>query len=252
MWKGCVMEMLSVDELQGPERHAAIGVVAPCDMELDAELWRWAPDDVDVLITRTPFVDDVVTVDFVQEISKPADVADGVRSVTADRAEVVAYACTSGSFVLGRSGEAEIRRAMVNAGARDPFTTSGAIVEALEALRASRVAVATPYEPTLSHLLDDFLGEHGVSVLGHAALGLDRDIWNVSYQRTAELVRRADHADAEAVVLSCTNLPSYDLIAPLEREIGKPIVSANQATMWAALRRIERAAVGSGQELLSR
>ncbi|MGO1538493.1 MAG: maleate cis-trans isomerase family protein [Leucobacter sp.] len=244
------METVLLENLRGPTARVAIGVVAPCDMELDAELWRWMPDGVDLLTTRTPFVDDVVSVEFVQEVSKPRDVADGVRSVTTGRAEVVAYACTSGSFVLGKSGEAAIRGAMEDAGARDPLTTSGALVEALSALGVSRVSVATPYTPTLSQLLDTFLEEHGVSVLGHAALGLDTDIWDVEYQQTAELVRRANHADAEAIVISCTNLPTYDLIAPLERELGKPVISANQATMWAALRRIGCVAEGPGQALL--
>jgi hypothetical protein len=30
----------------------------------------------------------------------------------------------------------------------------------------------------------------------------------------------------------CTNLATYDLITPLERELGKPVLTANQATMW--------------------
>lgn len=72
------------------------------------------------------------------------------------------------------------------------------------------------------------------------------------YARTAELIRAVDDPAAEAIVVSCTNLPSYDLIAPLERELGKPIVTANQATMWATLRRLGIAAVGPGQALLAR
>jgi maleate isomerase len=64
-------------------------------------------------------------------------------------------------------------------------------------------------------------------------------------------VRRADRPDADAIVVSCTNVPTYDLIAPLEAELGKPIVSANQVTMWAALRAVGLSAVGPGQRLLA-
>ena len=234
----------------GPDPRLAVGVVAPFDLELDAELWRWAPPEVDLLLTRTPFVDDAVTIEFALEISDEADLVAGVRSVTAGRVETVAYACTSASFVRGRAGERRIREAMREAGAAHAVTTSGAIVEALEALGARRVSVATPYLPELSARLDGFLGEHGVEVLRHEALGLDREIWTVPYSRIAELVRSVDHPDAEAIVVSCTNLPSYDLIAPLERELGKPIVSANQATVWAALRRLGVDAVGPGQRLI--
>jgi maleate isomerase len=51
--------------------------------------------------------------------------------------------------------------------------------------------------------------------------------------------------------VSCTNLATYDLIAPLERELGKPVLTANQVTMWAALRVAHKAAVGPGQRLLA-
>lgn len=239
-------------EMAGPSPRTALGVVAPFDMELDAELLRWLPSGVDLLVTRTPFVDDVVTVEFAHEVADEAIVAAGVRSVSAGRAEVVAYACTSGSFVRGRSGQERLVRAMGDAGARAAVTTSGAIVEALQMLGVTRVSVATPYVPTLSHLLDAFLGEYGVTVAKHAALGLDHRIWEVPYAQTAELIRRADTAEAEAVVVSCTNLPTFDLIATIEAELGKPVITANQATMWASLRRMGLRAGGDGQALIER
>ncbi len=51
-----------------------------------------------------------------------------------------------------------------------------------------------------------------------------------------ELVLAADHPDAEAVFIACTNLTTYDVIGPLERALGKPVLSANQVSIWAALR----------------
>src|SRR5690606_5094809 len=102
----------------------------------------------------------------------------------------------------------------------------------------------------LSRLFDRYLGEHGIEVAANKSLGLDREIWEVPYERTAELIREVDRPDADVIIVSCTNLPTYDLIAPLERELGKPIVTANQATVWAALRRLGRRAVGPGQRLL--
>lgn len=236
--------------IPGPAQRPAFGVVAPFDMELDAELMRWVPAGIDMLMTRTPFVDDVVTVEFAREVAGTEPISVGTRSVTAGRAEVVAYACTSGSFVRGRAGEEALVQTMRESGARQAVTTSGAVVEALHALGVTRVSVATPYVPTLSHLLDTFLEEHGVTVVGHTALGIDQKIWEVEYEQTADLIRQANVADAEAVVVSCTNLPSYDLIAPLEAELGKPIISANQATMWATLRRMNLRAVGLGQALI--
>jgi maleate isomerase len=70
-----------------------------------------------------------------------------------------------------------------------------------------------------------------------------------TYETTTDLVRDTDNPDAEAVFLSCTNLPTYDVIATLEREIGKPVLTANQVTMWASLTLAGRPAVGPGQLL---
>ncbi len=42
--------------------------------------------------------------------------------------------------------------------------------------------------------------------------------------------------DADALFLSCTNLPTFGLLGELERRFGMPVLSANQVTMWAAMR----------------
>ena len=52
--------------------------------------------------------------------------------------------------------------------------------------------------------------------------------------------------------ISCTNLPTYDVIADLEHELGKPVLAANQVTMWHSLSLIGRKAVGPGQQLMER
>jgi maleate isomerase len=55
---------------------------------------------------------------------------------------------------------------------------------------------------------------------------------------------------ADALFISCTNLPTYDVIPQLEAELRIPVLSANQVTAWAALHSIGIAAVGPYQALL--
>lgn len=234
-----------------PLAQLGVGVVVPHDMALDRELWRWTPDDVSLHLTRTPHVDAEVTADMVTTISQTDTVARGVRDLVTTDSPVYAYACTSGSFIRGVSGERGLVDAMTAAGAPEAVTTSGALLTALRHLGVGSLAIATPYHPSITTLLDDFLIEGGFTLSGSAHLGLTSDIWKVDYETTADLIRRADDPRAEAVMVSCTNLPTYDLIAPLEAELGKPVVSANQVTMWASMRHIGRAAVGPGQRLLT-
>ncbi|MGH3444249.1 MAG: maleate cis-trans isomerase family protein [Nocardioidaceae bacterium] len=236
----------------GPAPQAGIGLVVPYDMALDRELWRWVPDDVSLYLTRTPFAPLPVSVEMAEHVADPAAVRNGVQALQAVSPGVVAYACTSGSFVNGVAGERRLVEAMADAGAPDALTTSGALVTALAALGARTVAVATPYDPDVTARLRDFLAGSGITVAGSAHLGLRDDIWKVPYATTADLVHEADRdaaGTAEAVVVSCTNLPTYDVITTLESALGKPVVTANQATIWAALRALGRRLTGSEQRL---
>lgn len=233
-----------------PRAQTGIGVVVPHDMALDRELWRWTPDDVSLRLTRTPRSQLDVNAEMIARISESDLVAAAAGDLVSTEPSVFAYACTSGSFIRGVSGERALTQAMQHAGAPAAVTTSGAVREGLTRLGVSRVAIATPYDEQLTALLGDFLVEGGIRLVGSAQLGLSNDIWKVPYETTAALIREADVPEAQAVVVSCTNLPTYDLIAPLESELGKPVVTANQATMWASLRILRRFAVGPGQRLL--
>jgi maleate isomerase len=240
----------AVPDPSGPLVGDDIGVVCPFDMALDHELWRWMPTGVNLVFTRTPYYDQTVGLGMAEEISDHGEIQDAVRSLVAIAPAVVTYACTSGSFVHGLEGARSLSRAMRTAGAREAVTTSEGLLMALDALGITRVAVATPYLAELTDRLTAFLGQGGKSVVSQVGLGLDRDIWKVPYAVTCDLIRKADHPDAEAIFVSCTNLPTYDLIAHMERELGKPVVTANQVTAWAALRLIGREGVGTGQMLL--
>jgi maleate isomerase len=228
-----------------------IGIVAPYDFALDRELWRWVPDSVDLLLTRTPFEPLQVSVAQAAAVGEPAVVAEATRALTTPEPAVVGYACTSGSFVGGRAGEQELVAAMIEAGAVAALTTSGAMIKALAALEVEKIAVATPYDDAISDLLTAFLREWGVAVTSASNLGLHARIWTVPLETTLDLVRRAWTEDCEAVFVSCTNLATYDAIEPLEAELGVPVVSANQATMWASLAAVGLPANGPGQRLIS-
>ncbi|MFZ5869655.1 MAG: maleate cis-trans isomerase family protein [Actinomycetota bacterium] len=219
-------------------------------MALDHELRRWAPPDVSMLFTRTPYHPLPVTVEMAERVASDIDVRDGIRNLSSVAPDAYVYACTSGSFVHGLAGERALREAMHEAGAQVAVTAAGSLLEALRHLGVSRIAVATPYDAAVTERMHAFLGEAGVEVVASAHLGLTERIWRVPYRTTAEVVASVDDDRAEAVVVSCTNLATYDLVAPMERRLGKPVVSANQATVWEVLRALGRQAVGEGQRLV--
>lgn len=216
-----------------------IGIVAPHDLALDRELWRWTPEPVALYLTRTPPLDLAVGAELAEALRDTDALARACREVaTADPGATV-YLCTSASFVRGLAGDAELRAVMERAGARRAITTSGALLEALAALQARRVAVATPYDAELTERLAAFLSEAGHDVVDTAHLDLGADIWRVNSASVRALVEALPHGDADAVAIACTNLPTHDVIPDLERTLGLPVVSANLASMWAALRALD-------------
>ncbi|MCK4438234.1 maleate cis-trans isomerase, partial [Candidatus Bathyarchaeota archaeon] len=93
------------------------------------------------------------------------------------------------------------------------------------------------YTDVLNGLEIEFLEAHGLEVSSIRGLGL---LSNLEIGRTAgEVVEElaGDVAEgADVIFISCTNLPAVGLIEKLEEELGRPVVTSNQASLWAALR----------------
>jgi maleate isomerase len=242
---------MDVSFLGGPGPQRGVGVVAPFDFALDRELWRWVPDEVSLHMTRTPYVPVEVSLDLARLVSEHETLSEAVRTLNAIAPEVVAYACTSGSFVGGTMGERAMCEAMSRAGAVPAITTSGALLEALVELDVRRIALVTPYTVSVTRSLEAYVAQAGVTISGCAFMGLTRHIWKVPYREVVAMARQAARDDADALFISCTNLPTYDVIPQLEAELRIPVISANQVTMWAALRRLGTRAVGPYQALIN-
>lgn len=241
---------VSFPDIEGPVAQRGIGIIAPFDLALERELWRWAPLEVSLHLARTPYEPVPVSLAMAELVSDAAHLTAATRNVLHVEPEVVAYLCTSGSFIKGLDHERSLRDTICLAGAADAVTTSGALLEALRHLELTRLSVLTPYDEILTGKLHDFLDEAGCRVVRSDHLGLGGGIWKVGYRTIAERILAADDPDAQAVFVSCTNLPTYDVIEPLEQALGKPVLTANQLTMWACLGRMKLPMMGPGRWLL--
>lgn len=222
-------------EYDSPHETTRVGVIVPFDFGLDWEYWRYLPADVELHFTRTPYLDKPVGIQLARAVARPTAIVQAARSLQIIQPAVTVYACSSGSFVQGIAGEREIRRLILGAGAPHAVTSAGAMVDALHAVGGARVALASPYDTRLTHRLVDFLEEAGFAIPRVRHLGLTHDIRHVGKRTIADLVRASTHPDADAVFVSCTSLRTQGIVAGLEKEIGRPILTANQVTLWAAL-----------------
>ncbi len=150
--------------------------------------------------------------------------------------DVVSYACTSGSLVLGQEKVHELLR-VGNPNAK-PSSIIAAVIRALSTVSANRIVVATPYLDEVNTAERDYMNDRGFEVLDIQGLNLarDSDMVRVEPSFIADMAASLDRSEAQAIFISCGALRSLDIVDRLEQRVGKPVIASNQALAWDALR----------------
>lgn len=163
---------------------------------------------------------------------------DAAATLIDARCEVVAFHCTANSTAEGLAGEAKLSAALRQAGAPQVTTTASAIRSALEALRARRIVLLTPYNAHSTAEEAAFLHAAGYDVVCARGFALkDSDEYCATpaqYWRDRAL--EAARPEADAYLISCANISVFPVIETIEQQLGRPVVTSNQAVLWHALR----------------
>jgi len=219
--------------------RAKIGVIVPPTNTVNEAEWNAVvPAGITVHAARMALHTDTAT-----DTGKRAlhdDLVIAVNSLKPAGVSAIAYGCTAGSMISPRHSLADYMAGVCDLPC---VTTAAAIVDALEALGIKSIAVATPYDQRLNDHEVEFLTSQDLTVCAIQGLGLGANgpgeyplIHRTPLDEIRALVRSVDSDEAEAIVISCTDFPTFGLIDELEQELGKPVVTSNQATLWAALR----------------
>lgn len=206
-------------------------------VNLEPELYAMAPDGIAILTGRISLPRTTP-----EELAKLAEKAEAVTAELATaKPDIILFACTSGSFVNGKNYDTEISlRLSKVAGGIPVLTTTTAVVNALNALHAKSISFGTPYIESVNRRAEKYFTDNGFNMQKIEGLGLDTD-YEIGLQTTdtiCDLARRVDMDASDVVVLSCTNIKTAPILDKLESELHKPVVSANQAMLWNALREI--------------
>jgi maleate cis-trans isomerase len=165
-----------------------------------------------------------------------ASVDEGARLLAMLSPAAIVLAHTATSYALGFDAEAELVRRQEAATGTRFATAFGCVLAALVFLGVRRVAYATPYGADVTETGRAHLAAHGFDVVGVARLEGVRNIYQETAERAYAVGRMADRPEAEAVFLSGTGMPTLGMLQALEDDLGKPVLSANAAMMWHALR----------------
>jgi len=220
-----------------------IGVMVPStNTTFEADFQMVTPRDVTIHGQRLWLTNDAAGAAGMDRMN--AEVESGARYLATARVDVVAYGCTTGSFYRGPGWDREMLDVIQRAAGVPAVATSPSVVEALRFFGARRVSVATPYPDWNNTQLRAYLGAFGFEVLNiegepSAAASGNQGINDHDPEEVVAFASRVCRPEADALLCSCTAWRSVEAVAELERCTGKPVVSSNQASIWAALRALK-------------
>ena len=167
-------------------------------------------------------------------------VADRGRQLVAEGADAVMLLGTSLSFYRGTDFNDELTASLSAACGVPVATLSTAVEVALHTVDATRVAVATAYDESVSATLHDYLAAKGFEVAGTAVMGITSldGALTASTTAIADVAERAVTASGsttpDALLISCGGLDTLDLLAPLEAHLGIPVIASSPTGHWYA------------------
>jgi len=159
-------------------------------------------------VAITSVGEDAHRVDALLDLGSDARLADGAAQLADENPDAVMWACTSGSFVFGPQG------------AQDQVS-----------------AVAASYPDEVAQHFVAFLRAGGAEVVSMGSHGIytAAEVGTLAPDQVVAMVAAADHPDAEAVLVPDTAMHTLAIIDRLEAAVGKPVLTANQVTVWKGL-----------------
>lgn len=152
--------------------------------------------------------------------------------------DIVAYGCTAAGFIGGPARDAEIQQKLAAITGRPVVTTASAMIAVLQHIGAQRVAVVTPYLELVNERLCHYLAQSGITVTRLQSFKAETTdaLAAITPQQIIALARETMTADADAMFIACSQLPTKDILAGLESDFARPVWSSIKATAWHAQR----------------
>ena len=228
-----------------------IGLLVPSsNTTVETEFFRALPPGV-TLHTARLFLSTIAPESILAMVE---DMEKQARLLASADVDVIVLGATAPSFLKGLGYDRELIAKIESATGKKATTTSTALVAAIRHLGARRVVLGTAYTDQVNGIAKAFLEASGIEVTDVKGLSLTDNlvVGRLSPQTACDLALALDRTNADAIVLSCTNWQTMEVIERIEAEAGKPVITTSQASVWAALRAIGHAEPVAGYGRLLR
>jgi maleate cis-trans isomerase len=222
--------------------EARIGLIIPsANVLTEPQFHRYLPEGITAHVARLRMAGK-----FRKPLAelKPA-LIEAAEALSDVQPALIVFHCTANSMENGLAHEAAIVDIVKKASGCPTISTAQAITRAFDQVGIKKLVLISPYIKATNEHEVKYLGEAGYSVVHELGLGLESHAYaRVTPEEWEKVVKENIRAEADGYFLSCTNTRMIETIDDLERDLDKPVVNSNQATLWACLRRLDIEASG--------
>jgi maleate cis-trans isomerase len=181
---------------------------------------------------KTHYPDPLRAMGDVENLRYPA------RSMRPLKVHAAMWASTSASFIGGMQWSRDQAAGVAKIVGASASNTALAFVDALSALAIDRVAILASYPQQVTEAFRAFLGEAGIKVGSYLHLDADagEDAYDMAEDFLFQKAMTLDLTTAHALLVPDTAMAAFGLMRRLETRLGIPVLTANQVTIWQALR----------------
>ena len=229
------------------ETRPRVGLLVPSsNTVMEPDFWRALPPGA-TLHTGRMYLEETTP----EAESRMLDehVLPAARDLATARPDLIVFGCTSAGALRGNQYDADLCRRISDLSGVPTVSVIASVRQAITASGARRVGVVTPYVDALNQRIRESVEADGVAVAGIAGLGISDnfEIATVPQERIVDFAERTlRDLDIDLAFVSCTNFPAVTALPELERRLGLPVVTSNQAAIAAMLRLLAPAPAREG------
>lgn len=234
-----------------------IGLVIPStNTTIEYEYSKMAPEGISVHVSRIPYPETTDPKEKEKNLLRLGDDAiKAAKEVASVKPAVIAFCCTSGSFIAGEAHDKEIIDNIEKETGIPAITTCRAVLESFRQLNLKKIAMATPYNEEIAKKEVEYFEKiiPGFKIVVMKNLGIVAALPKGKLHPSSAYIsaKEVDVPEAEAIFISCTAWRTIGIINLLEKDLGKPVITSNQATMWALLKKMNIHSIEGYGKLLS-
>lgn len=232
----------------GLGRRARIGLLTPhFDLVPEFEFHAMAPEGVSVHGARVRFGvsrgERVVGADAARAFAEPPYVDEATELLAGAPIDAIVYGFTSSSYLTGAGGDVALKARLEQKSKGIPVVVPcAAATSALHELEVEKLALVNPpwFPAETDALGADYFRGQGMDVVHHAPAALQCSALpagqlEIEPEQLYGWVKSNVPGTADAVLIAGNGFRAIGAIEALERDLQRPVLSANQVAFWQAL-----------------